>query len=50
MNTTETQINRFARSAGQILGGFAIGILVVIAVIEVYGQIGNMNAFEYQGY
>lgn len=48
--TPETQATIIARTTGQILGGFLIGILVVVATIEVYGQIGNMNAFEYQGY
>ncbi len=39
-----------ARKAGQLVGGFVLGLLLVLAAIEVYGQIGNLKVFEYQGY
>ena len=39
-----------ARLAGQIAKGLFVGFLIFIAVIEFYGQIGNLGAFQYQGY
>ena len=39
-----------SRRAGQMAKGFAVGMLIVIALIEFYGQIGNLAAFQYQGY
>ncbi|MHA6264584.1 hypothetical protein ACXYMO_15380 [Arenibacterium sp. CAU 1754] len=39
-----------ARRAGQILKGLIVGFLFGVAIIELLGQIGNLSAFQYQGF
>lgn len=46
---TDTVLVR-ARLAGQIAKGLFVGFLIFVAIIEFYGQIGNLGAFQYQGY
>ena len=41
---------KLARFCGQVIGGFAVGLLLIIASVELYAQFGNLTAFEYQGY
>lgn len=46
---TEARFVARARLAGQVIQGFAVGFLVVMAVAELYAGFGA-KAFLYQGY
>lgn len=41
---------RWTRRAGAIVMGFALGFLLVIAMIEFLRSLGALTAFQYQGY
>jgi hypothetical protein len=38
------------RRLGQICMGFAVGILLVLALIELYSLAGHLTPFRYQGF
>lgn len=39
-----------ARKAGAIAMGFIVGLLLVIALFEFARNLGDLSAFQYQGY
>jgi uncharacterized membrane protein len=41
---------RWARKVGEIAMGLTVGFLLLIASIEFARNIGNLAAFQYQGY
>lgn len=41
---------RYARLAGALAIGAATGALLALAAIELYGAIGQVSAFKYQGF
>ena len=49
-NENWDKADRIARRSGQFAKGFILGVLILMACVEIFGATGNSNTFQYQGY